>query len=67
MYGATATLEMEHLHKAMPEREQCARADQLLAAVSLGWDGVIRFLDSCDLDWEARVLLQGLKRDDWEC
>jgi hypothetical protein len=67
MYGATALLEMDRTDVALSERERCDHLDQFLAAVSSGWPQVMSFLESSELDPEARQLLRELRDDDWAC
>lgn len=64
MYAATATVELP-ADPALFERERCARMDELLTAVSAGWSRVVSFLDTCELDREAREILQELQRADF--
>ena len=66
MYGATAVAEIDRADPALLERERCARLDEFLAAVSAGWSQVMSFLDTCELDRDAREILRELRQADLE-
>jgi hypothetical protein len=66
MYAATATVELHRADPALLERERCARMNEFLTAVSAGWSQVMRFLDTCELDREAREILRELQQADLE-
>jgi hypothetical protein len=60
-YGATAVGELDRANVPLSERERCERLDQFLTAVSSGWPQVMSFLESSELDPEARQLLRKLQ------
>ncbi len=64
MYTATATVELHRADPALLESERCARMDDFLTAVSAGWPDVMSFLETCDLDRQAREILRELQRAD---
>ena len=64
MYGATATLELHHPGQTLAETEVCDRVEEFLWAVSAGWSQVMSFLETCELDREAREILRDLQRSD---
>ena len=66
MYAATATVELHRAGLALLERERCARMGEFLTAVSAGWSQVMSFLETCELDREAREILRELRRADFE-
>jgi hypothetical protein len=66
MYAGTATHELDRVDLALLESERCARIDEFLTAVSAGWSQVMSFLDTCELDREAREALRELQRADFE-
>jgi hypothetical protein len=66
MYAATATVELNWADLALLERERCARMDEFLTAVSAGWAQVMSFLETCELDREAREILRELQQADFE-
>jgi hypothetical protein len=70
MYGTTALVELDWADAHVPEPEgfsgppEADRVEQFLWAVSSGWPQVMSFLESCDLDREAREILRHLRQDD---
>jgi hypothetical protein len=48
------------------EPEAGHRVERFLWAVSSGWPQVLCYLESCDLDREAREILRHLRQDEWQ-
>jgi hypothetical protein len=70
MYETTALAELDRVDARFSERESFSeleevdRVERFLWAVSSGWPQVMSFLESCDLDREAREILRHLRQDD---
>jgi hypothetical protein len=70
MYGTSACVEPDQVDarfsepEGLPKPKEVDRAEQFLWAVSAGWPQVMSFLESCDLDREARKILRRLRQDD---
>jgi hypothetical protein len=66
MYAGTGTVELQRADLALLETERCARIDEFLTAVSMGWSQVMSFLETCELDREAREILRELEQADFD-
>jgi hypothetical protein len=72
MNGTTAVAELDRADTHFSEREGFSepeagdRVERFLWAVSSGWPQVLSYLESCDLDREAREILRRLRQDDWQ-
>ena len=63
MCAATSLAELDRAHAAPSEEGLLDLLDEFLLAVSSGWPQVMSFLESCELDREARAILRELKED----